>query len=172
MIKMAIKRHEMGIFLLLIFLSQVAAVAGWIAGLETAIQRMQVIMTVMAMPFCALTLSQFKGIPRTGAILAGIVVMGLWTRHAMDTAARNHRSFKAERTLAKEIEACEGCQYHISPRTGLGTRDRHDGCEILRGQHPEAWHRLLVLGMGKSRWSSKPHRTLEKRGYTTIESGE
>ena len=82
MIKMAIKRHEMGIFLMLIFLSQVAAVAGWIAGLETAIQRMQVIMTVMAMPFCALTLSQSKGIPRTGAILAGIVVMGLWTRHA------------------------------------------------------------------------------------------
>lgn len=173
MIKMAIKRHEMGIFLMLIFLSQVAAVAGWIAGLETAIQRMQVIMTVMAMPFCALTLSQFKGIPRTGAILAAIMVMGLWTRHAMDTAARNHRSFKAERTLAKEIEACDGCQYHVSPRTGLGTRDRHDGCEILQGvstlKHgTDFW----CLAWGSPDGPASHTAQWKKRGYTIVESGE
>ncbi|MGC6509630.1 MAG: hypothetical protein ACON4U_14500 [Myxococcota bacterium] len=167
------KRHKMGLLLLLIWLSQAAAVAGWIAGLETTIQRMQVIMTVIAMPFCALTLSRFKSIPFKGAVLAGLVVMGLWTRHALDTAARNHRSFQAERHLALEIEACQDCRWHISPRTGLGTRDRHDGCEILQGVSTlthgvDFW----CLAWGSPEHPASHTAQWKKRGYTTERIGE
>ena len=167
------QKNRLGIMLVFFWLSQVAAVAGWVAGLETAIQRMQVIMTVIAMPFCAMTLSRFDKIPQKAAIVAGLVVMTLWLRFALDTAERNHRAFQAERKLATEIQACEACSWHVSPRQGLGTRDRHDGCEILQGlstlRHGvDFW----CLAWGEAPEKASHTASWKKRGYTTRKVGD
>lgn len=165
------KKHPMTLLLVGIFLSQVAAVAGWIAGLETAIQRMQVILTVIAMPLSAATIARFVPAPRMVSIVLGLALIGIWTNFGVNTADRNHRSFRHERQLASEIQACSDCRWHIQPRQGLGTRNRHDGCEIIQGLSTLQHNRdFWCLAWGTPEFEATHVATWKKRGYTTTKT--
>lgn len=118
----------LSLLLLLLLCSQFAAILGWIAGLETAILRMLVIPTFLLAIF-------FSGLPRKWLILPlfsiGFAFLSLKQtfRHIM----RNTHIFRFERQLAKTIENCPDCRILVRPRKGMGTRNRHDGCEVLQG---------------------------------------
>lgn len=160
------EQKRLAVLLIGILISQWMAVAGWIAGLETAIQRMQVIVTVISMPFCAGTLARIKPIPKWGWLLSGTVISALWIQFAIDTTQRNQKSFIHERELASAITACNDCLWVVHPRQGLGTRDRHDGCEILQGVSPfhhgkEFW----CAAWGDAEFQPTHVAKWKKRGY-------
>jgi hypothetical protein len=116
------------VLLLLLLGSQCAAVLGWIAGLETVILRMLIIPAFLLSIFCA-------GLSRKWNLLyiflIGFVLFGL--QQTRRQSKRNSREFRFERKLTRYIEECSDCQILVFPRKGMGTRDRHDGCEILQG---------------------------------------
>jgi len=131
--------------LMLIFGLQLAATLGWMIGLETATYRMQAIMGVML----ALLAASAAGLilqrqPRWKVVVAGVIAVGLGAHFVLqgfDNARRSTRSAKWERKLVRQMTACTDCTWAITPRRRIGTRKRHDGCEIIQGlsefQHGE-----------------------------------
>ena len=49
-----------------------------------------------------------------------------------------------ERALLDEIEGEPACMLVVTPRSRLGTRNRHDGCEVIQG--------LTELRQGEGLW--------------------
>ena len=128
-IKQAFQKDRwLTVLLLLLLGSQCAAVLGWIAGLETVILRMLIIPTFLLSIFAA-------GLSRKWnflyLFLIGFVIFGF--QQTKRQTKRNSREFRFERKLARYIEKCSDCQILVLPRKGMGTRDRHDGCEIIQG---------------------------------------
>lgn len=121
---------------LLALLSQAAAVAGWLAGLETAIVRMQVVPAALLGLLAAAGLGPLLRSPRrrAAAALLAAVLAGLGLRDGLLLAHRAAAAFAPEAALLAELRAHPPAgPVLLHPRTGLGTRDRHDGCEILLG---------------------------------------
>lgn len=120
----------------LVLLSQLAVTLGWLAGLETAIVRMQVVPGVLLGLLAAVGLGpSLRGRGgRVAAGLGGVAACALWWHDGLHLATRSARGFEPERALALQLElAPPQGPWLLVPRQGLGTRDRHDGCEILQG---------------------------------------
>jgi len=121
----------------LVFAGQVAALAGWMVGLETATYRMQAVPGVLLGLFIASSaglLWNRRGTLGRGIIgCTGIVLAILFTVQGFDNAKRSTRAVRWESRLVESMSRCTECTYLIKPRTGIGTRDRHDGCEIIQG---------------------------------------
>lgn len=112
---------------------QVVATGFWIAGLEAATVRMQVVPGALLAVLSGVAVSRLPS--RSGPLVAaGALLFAGWgTYVGLDNASDAAKAARPERVLAEQMQACAGCTFAVSPRTGLGTRDRHDGCEILQG---------------------------------------
>jgi hypothetical protein len=132
------RRKTTGLWIVLLLLGlQLVATLGWMIGLETATYRMQ------AIPGVLLGLLGASGVglllQGRSPVLAGIALLlaGATSLHfvpqAHNNAKRATRSVKWEQRLAKKMNACEDCRWAITPRRRIGSRDRHDGCEIIQG---------------------------------------
>jgi len=125
------------IWLGLVFAGQLAALAGWIVGLETATYRMQAVPGILLGLFIACSAGLLwakSGRPvRAVLVIIGAAAAVLFTQQAWDNAKRATRAVRWETRLVKSMEECPECRYLIKPRRGIGTRDRHDGCEIIQG---------------------------------------
>lgn len=134
----ALRRRAPGAGLVLaLLLAQLAVVLGWLAGLETAIVRMQVVPGVLLGLLAAAGLGPLLTASRrrtVAAAVTGLLLSGLWLRDGMVQARRAAAAFRPERALLDAV-AARGLPgpWLLSPRRGLGTRDRHDGCEIVEG---------------------------------------
>ena len=121
----------------LVFAGQLLALGGWIIGLETATYRMQAVPGVLLGLFiaCSAGLIWTQSGFRTRASLAvlGAIAAVMFTVQGFDNAKRSTRAVRWEARLVDSMNACSNCTYIIKPRTGIGTRDRHDGCEIIQG---------------------------------------
>jgi hypothetical protein len=128
--------------------AQLASTLAWLAGLETATVRMTLLPGVMLAIFAAVGLaSLLPRLPRHSRRLGVLSLLSLGVYFAADgwTAAhKSSRSVRWERVVVLRMAECEDCYFRVRPRKGLGTRDRHDGCEILQGiselRHPEDFY--------------------------------
>ncbi|MCK6502187.1 hypothetical protein L6R53_02075 [Myxococcota bacterium] len=134
---LALRRGAPAARLVLLFLlAQAAAVAGWLAGLETAIVRMQVVPAALLGLLAAAGLGPLLRSPprRAAAALLAALLAALGLQDGLGLARRAAAAFAPEARLLAELPApAAGGPVLVSPRTGLGTRDRHDGCEVLLG---------------------------------------
>jgi hypothetical protein len=121
----------------LIFAGQLAALFGWLIGLETATYRMQAIPGVLLGLFVAASggiLWEQKRWPiRSFIAIVAVFAAIAFVQQGFNNAYRSTRSVRWEARLVQEMEGCTDCRYLIKPRKGLGTRNRHDGCEIIQG---------------------------------------
>lgn len=128
-----------GVWLLgIIFAGQLAALAGWLIGLETATYRMQAIPGVLAGLFLCASIGIWwhrssSRIAKSIVIATGLLTASAFTHQGFDNAKRSTRSVRWEQRLVDTMNDCDDCTYLVVPRTGIGTRDRHDGCEIIQG---------------------------------------
>ena len=117
--------------------SQVAAVGGWLAGLEVATSRMLVLPAQIAGVLGAVGVAVlWDRLPRWGrpAVVAGgaaLCVLGVV--HAWAGLGVEERAFAPERAVRDAMALRPACGWVIVPRTRLGTRARHDGCEVVQG---------------------------------------
>lgn len=132
----AVRERLRGAGLLVVLIGgQAAAVAGWLVGLETAIVRMQVVLGML----CGLFVATLAGrLWDAGRLRPLVVVLALgatagWSATGIMLAKRSIRSVRWEVALAEEWAAHPERRWLVYPRSGLGTRSRHDGCEILQG---------------------------------------
>jgi hypothetical protein len=125
------------LLVLLIALGQVAAVSGWLVGLEVATQRMLVVPVVLAGLLGAvgaawvwerLSERQRPALVLLAAVLLVVGAFGGW-RESRSEAGRT----SVERALYTRMTERPECAWVITPRTKLGTRFRHDGCEVIQG---------------------------------------
>ena len=122
----------------LVFAGQLAALAGWIVGLETATYRMQAVPGVLAGLFLATAAglwwhrTRSRG-GRLAVTVVAVAASAAFIEQGFDNAKRSTRSVRWEQRLVTSMNDCPTCTYLVTPRTGLGTRDRHDGCEIIQG---------------------------------------
>lgn len=132
------KRRATGLWMILLLLGlQIAATVGWMIGLETATYRMQavpgVLLGVLAAGGIGAILTDKPRWISAVVLLACCGLMARFIPQAHNNAKRSTKSVKWERKLVKQMSACESCQWIITPRRRIGTRDRHDGCEIIQG---------------------------------------
>jgi hypothetical protein len=149
MVGVAWWRRDSRVWLLLAWLaSQVLVTAAWLAGLEVATQRLLVIPVVLSgFLGCLAVARAWERWPRLRAPLVTGMVL-LFSLGVID--AWRQSGFEEER-LRPEIDAlarmsaeCPDCVWWVEPRTGLGTRSRHDGCEVLQG--------ISTLRHGRELW--------------------
>ena len=170
----AVRDRLRGAWLLVVLIGgQAAAVAGWLVGLETAIVRMQVVLCML----CALFVATLAGrLWDSGRLRPLLVVLALaatigWSVTGIWLAQRSIRSVRWEVELAEEWAAHPERQWVVHPRSGLGTRSRHDGCEILQGLTERIHGRdywcapwledePIPAGLWQARWR-------KKKGYRT-----
>lgn len=116
---------------------QLIATCFWVAGLESAINRMLVIPGMLATVMAGVGVSSvYPRLPawRNKLVVAVALVMVLlgldWSIGRVQ-----HERFEVlpELNLLGKMEECSDCVWWVVPRQGLGTRDRHDGCEIIQG---------------------------------------
>jgi hypothetical protein len=128
------------VFLGLALAGQLAATAFWLAGLEAATVRMQALPAAFAAVLGLAGLARSRARAPRLATAFGLGALGFAVYGAQDALSDARRSAalaRPERALSAEIAACApGCFPIVRPRRGLGTRDRHDGCEILQGVSP------------------------------------
>lgn len=129
-------RRKGVIVVVVALLGQAAATLGWLVGLETATLRMQAIpgawLGVLAAAGAA---ALWQAWPRARWGLVGVLLVSSigFAFEGVDEARRAVRANRWEQTVAAEIAACAGCRVGVEPRSGLGTRARHDGCEVIQG---------------------------------------
>lgn len=119
----------------LALLGQLAVTGLWIAGLEAATVRMQVSPGALLAVLAGVGLAQLPASrPARVGVALYVALFAAWgLQSGLDNAQSAARVARPELELAAQIEACGACTFAVTPRQGLGTRDRHDGCEILEG---------------------------------------
>ena len=130
-------RRPWVVWLGLVLAGQIAALAGWIVGLETTTYRMQavpgVLLGLLVACSAGLIWDRINRLGR-GFIIAGAMGLAVtFTTQGFDNAKRSTRAVRWETRLVQTMNECRECRYLIQPRKGIGTRDRHDGCEIIQG---------------------------------------
>jgi hypothetical protein len=114
---------------------QLLLVALWMVGLERATPRMLIVPTMLAAVVAVAALARrFEG-PRMrrGIVVLLVVVAWISSVNTWRAAEVEARFTHHERIALTTMAAHPGVRWWITPRTGLGPRDRHDGCEILQG---------------------------------------
>ena len=113
-----------------------------------------------------------SGLPRKWLILpiASVIFSLIGTQQAFKHTRRDTRNFRFERKLAKKIYECTDCRFLVIPRKGMGTRDRHDGCEVLQGvshlMHPKDFScKLWMDNIDKSKFTHQAKWIDRKKGY-------
>lgn len=116
---------------------QIVTTLFWMAGLEGPISRMTIIPTLLCAVLAGIGVaSVYDDLPGWGrAAVAPVRVLLLVLGIDYLSGALTHeiREVEPELAAAERIAACPGCTWWIEPRAGLGTRDRHDGCEVIQG---------------------------------------
>jgi len=116
---------------------QLAATAAWMVGLETSTGRMLVIPGVLIGCLGALGMAdawqRWPGM--RPPLVAALFALGAYgVVDGWRAAGREQERLEPEARVAESMEqSCPDCTWWVEPREGLGTRDRHDGCEILQG---------------------------------------
>ncbi len=122
----------------LIGLGQIAAVSGWLAGLEVATHRMLVVPAEIAGVLGAVAAGvlwpRFPLLVRVGLGIYGAIMLGVAHWDGWQTLKSEAWRTVPERALHAKIKARPDCEWRVTPRMELGTRSRHDGCEVLQGQ--------------------------------------
>lgn len=117
--------------------AQLAALAGWLAGLEVATYRMLVVPTAVATLPAALGAAwAWQRWPRLRLVLVGAlaVFLGVAAWESQREGRVEMRGNAWESFAARRMAGlCADCLWRVTPREGIGTRDRHDGCEVLQG---------------------------------------
>jgi hypothetical protein len=119
-------------------LVQIAFVAVWMVGLERATYRMLVLPVVLAGVPAAIAAAAAWERARATWARAGLVAALLGgvaysVKEADDVTRGEMRWTRPERDALAAMAACPDCRWYVVPRTGIGPRDRHDGCELLQG---------------------------------------
>ncbi|MFT5683074.1 MAG: hypothetical protein ACI8RZ_004001 [Myxococcota bacterium] len=167
----AIRKRRRGAWVLVLLIAgQVAAVAGWLVGLETAIVRMQVVVGMLCGVFVATGAGRLwaEGRGRTPLVLLAVGASVAWSVTAVSLANRSIRSVRWEVELAETWAEHPERQWLVTPRSGLGTRSRHDGCEILQGLTERVhgrdfwclpWTDDAPEGLWQAKWRKGGYRT-------------
>lgn len=114
----------------------IAATLAWVAGLETATQRMLVLPVSLAvLPAAVGGAEVWERVPRLRTVISAAIVLwlGLALYVARDTVDRERSRVRPEVMALGRMQACKDCFWWIVPRQGLGSQGRDDGCEILQG---------------------------------------
>jgi hypothetical protein len=118
-------------------LAQVAAVSGWLAGLEIATYRMLVVPVMVAGLLgavgAAVVWARLTERTRPVLVLLGALLIAVGVLEAARGTRVEFTRMAPERELLAAMLERPDCDWLITPRTGLGTRQRHDGCEVLQG---------------------------------------
>ncbi len=166
----ALRRRLRGAWVLVLLIAgQLAAVAGWLVGLETAIVRMQVVVGMISGVFVATLGGQLWSGQRwrKPLVVAAVVASVGWSITGGILAQRSLRSVRWEVDLAKEWRAHPERKWQLTPRAGLGTRSRHDGCEILQGLTEDVhgqdfwctpWTDTAPEGLWQAKWRKGGYR--------------
>lgn len=152
---------------------QLLATLGWIAGLETATLRMQVVPAALAGTLAAVAAGRAwdrldANWGRPLLVVGAFAFAGFGLRAALDLARTEAGRVRHEVEALDQVRAiCPDCRWTIRPRRGLGTRDRHDGCEIIQGistlRHGvdftcEAWGDPADPAAGRLTWTGRGYR--------------
>jgi len=106
----------------------------WLAGVESAMTRMQVVPGVLLSLLIALGLAPFADRRPRLFLALGLLLSAVYTYDGVARAQIAANGFRVEYTLLEQLRAAPELRpVRLLPRAGLGTRDRHDGCEILLG---------------------------------------
>jgi hypothetical protein len=117
---------------------QLAAVAGWLVGLESATHRMLVLPVAILGVLAAVAIARlWERVPKWARLAlttygAGAGASGLLD--AREIVLSEARRLEVDRDLYQQIVSRPACTWRVWPRRGLGTRERHDGCEVIQGQ--------------------------------------
>jgi hypothetical protein len=169
------RRRIVGVGMLLLLLGlQLAATLGWMIGLETATYRMQavpgVLLGLLAAGGLGRLLQGRSGWLVAGALLLSTGLSGHFIAQAHDNAKRSTRAAKWERRLVRKMNRCAECRWAITPRRRIGTRDRHDGCEIIQGlgefKHGEDF--WCTTWPGTAPFVPTHHARWKKGGYAVV----
>lgn len=106
----------------------------WLAGVESAMTRMQVVPGVLLGLLVAMGFAPFaRSRPRLFLAL-GVLVAIPYTIDGVIRARGASIGFEQEYSLLQTLRASPELRpVRLTPRADLGTRERHDGCEILLG---------------------------------------
>ena len=154
--------------LALVFLSQVAATFAWLAGLEVSTSRMLVIPTGVAIVLGCVGAGFLHGkLPRFVVPLVMAITLAVHVNDGGRRAKVESLRVRQERAAVALMDDCPGCTWWVLPRRKLGTRERHDGCEVIQGitdrlhgreffcapwVEPEDASRLYAACSGTIRW--------------------
>jgi hypothetical protein len=129
-------------------LVQLVITGVWMVGLGEEIARMLVVPGMLAALLAAPGIGALWGRLRWAGIAGGLWMMGVgvfYTTSFVQNSAADDSS--PERRLIEKMVQCEDCTWWMEPRTGLGTRQRHDGCEVVQG--------LSQMRVGQQFWCSR-----------------
>ena len=155
--------------------SQLAITACWAVGLETFTYRMQAgvgpLVCVLAAVAAGAAWQRWRRLWLRAVLVAGALFASVRSvQIAVWMADRSVASVRWERDLVHQMEACGGCRFEVIPRRGLGTRDRHDGCEIVQGMSESMAGRDFTCATWEGWPTVAPtHRATWKDGTYEIE---
>lgn len=120
--------------LALVYLSQVAATLAWLAGLEVSTSRMLVIPTGLALVLGTTAVAYLESkVPRVLVPVALAITLAVHVSDGGRRAKVEGGRVVKERGAVALMEDCPGCTWWVLPRRKMGTRERHDGCEVIQG---------------------------------------
>lgn len=138
-------RRRDTLFVLALVAAQLGITLVWIAGLETATYRMQVVPAfLLGLLGAAAAADIWDGVRDARARRLVEALLLLWIPGQVDEGAREARMsvnlVSEERAAIGAIEEHPDVVWWVEPRDGLGTRSRHDGCEALQGMMDDFRH--------------------------------
>ena len=150
-----------------VLLGQLVATLLWIAGLETATQRMTVMPVVLAaLPLSVGGAELWRRFGRGRAVLSALCVgWVVFSGYAAASQVNRERvRVRPEVVALGRMQACVDCRWWIVPRAGLGARSRDDGCEILQGmtrmRHGEAfWCAPWIADLSEEEQAARQSQT-------------
>ena len=123
--------------LVALLLGQGATTMFWMAGLEGPISRMTIIPTLLSAVLTGVGLATIHDqLPRWLQRLipvTRVLLLALGIDYIDGALMHEIREVEPELAAVERVEGCPDCRWWIEPRAGLGTRDRHDGCEVIQG---------------------------------------